>query len=101
MFFVFGEVRLLDDIKDSGLIRIVVYIDYFLFLFIENDSFIGIDIDIVCEIVSVFGVELELIWMILGEMIEDDFRNYLWKGYIIYWIKVDVMMCVFYDLSFF
>ncbi|MEC9335613.1 MAG: transporter substrate-binding domain-containing protein, partial [Pseudomonadota bacterium] len=45
----FGEARSLDDIKDSGLIRIAVYTDYPPFSFIENDSPTGIDIDIARE----------------------------------------------------
>ncbi|HBA56291.1 MAG TPA: amino acid ABC transporter substrate-binding protein, partial [Alteromonas macleodii] len=77
----FGEARSLDDIKDSGLIRIAVYTDYPPFSFIENDSPTGIDIDIAREIASALGVELELIWMTPGETTEDDFRNYLWKGH--------------------
>ena len=59
----FGEARSLDDIKDSGLIRIAVYTDYPPFSFIENDNPTGIDIDIAREIASALGVELELIWM--------------------------------------
>ena len=96
----FGEARSLDDIKDSGLIRIAVYTDYPPFSFIENDSPTGIDIDIAREIASALGVELELIWMTPGETTEDDFRNYLWKGHIIHRIKADVMMRAPYDPSF-
>ena len=96
----FGEARSLDDIKDSGLIRIAVYTDYPPFSFIENDSPTGIDIDIAREIASALDVELELIWMTPGETTEDDFRNYLWKGHIIHRIKADVMMRAPYDPSF-
>ena len=96
----FGEARSLDDIKDSGLIRIAVYTDYPPFSFIENDNPTGIDIDIAREIASALGVELELIWMTPGETTEDDFRNYLWKGHIIHRIKADVMMRAPYDPSF-
>ena len=42
----FGEARSLDDIKDSGLIRIAVYTDYPPFSFIEIDNPTGIDINI-------------------------------------------------------
>lgn len=95
-----GVARSLDDIKDSGAIRIAVYNDYAPFSFVDNGVPRGIDVDIANAIAKSLNVKLALIWMTPGETTEDDFRNYLWKGHIIHRIKADVMMRAPYDPSF-
>nr|WP_252736034.1 ABC transporter substrate-binding protein [Aestuariibacter sp. A3R04] len=95
-----GVARSLDDIKDSGAIRIAVYNDYAPFSFVDNGVPRGIDVDIANAIAKSLNVKLALIWMTPGETAEDDFRNYLWKGHIIHRIKADVMMRAPYDPSF-
>lgn len=95
-----SNARSLDDIVESGTIRIAVYNDYPPFSFSEEDEAKGIDIDIANEIARALDVKLELVWMTPGETTEDDFRNYLWKGHIIHRIKADVMMRAPNDRSF-
>ena len=95
-----SNARSLDDIVESGTIRVAVYNDYPPFSFTEEDEAKGIDIDIANEIARALNVSLELVWMTPGETTEDDFRNYLWKGHIIHRIKADVMMRAPNDRSF-
>ena len=95
-----SNARSLDDIVESGTIRIAVYNDYPPFSFLEENEAKGIDIDIANEIARALEVTLELVWMTPGETTEDDFRNYLWKGHIIHRIKTDVMMRAPNDRSF-
>ncbi|TAP34114.1 transporter substrate-binding domain-containing protein [Alteromonas sp. KUL42] len=95
-----SNARSLDDIVESGTIRIAVYNDYPPFSFLEENEAKGIDIDIANEIARALEVTLELVWMTPGETTEDDFRNYLWKGHIIHRIKADVMMRAPNDRSF-
>ena len=95
-----SNARSLDDIVESGTIRIAVYNDYPPFSFLEENEAKGIDIDIANEIARALEVTLELVWMTPGETKEDDFRNYLWKGHIIHRIKADVMMRAPNDRSF-
>ena len=95
-----SNARSLDDIVESGTIRIAVYNDYPPFSFLEENEAKGIDIDIAKEIARALEVTLELVWMTPGETTEDDFRNYLWKGHIIHRIKADVMMRAPNDRSF-
>ncbi|WP_245621543.1 substrate-binding periplasmic protein [Enterovibrio calviensis] len=95
-----------DDIQAKGEITIAVYRDFPPYSFVdENGVPAGVDIELANALAKGLGVTLNLQWMTPDETVEDDMRNYLWKGMNLTSedgrrVKADVMMRVPYDRQF-
>lgn len=70
----------LDEIIAKGRIKIAVYEDYRPFSFIDGDNLKGIDIDIAGMIASELDLKLELMAVPAGENVDEDLRNFIWRG---------------------
>ena len=92
------EDRSLDDIVDSGFIEIAVYRDFAPYSFLDEEGKArGLDIAVGALIAEGLGVEPRWIWMTADESLEDDLRNYVWKGSLFDRRVADVMLRVPYD----
>lgn len=95
-----------DDIQARGEIAIAVYRDFPPYSFTdENGEPAGIDIELAKALAHGLGVKLDLRWMTPDETVDDDMRNYLWKGMNLtsedgQRVKADVMLRVPYDREF-
>ncbi|CZF84154.1 Membrane-bound lytic murein transglycosylase F [Grimontia celer] len=95
-----------DDIQARGVIAIAVYNDFPPYSFKdENGNAAGIDVELAKALAKGLDVALDLRWMTPDETVEDDMRNYLWKGMNLtsedgQRVKADVMLRVPYDREF-
>lgn len=87
--------RPLDEVKDTNLLRIVVYLDYRPFSWEEEDGTVkGIDADLGRAIAEELGVKAEVLARNPGEDVDDDLRSNIWQGPRTGGHKGDVMMHV-------
>ena len=70
----------LDAIRDRGWIEFGVYDDFWPYSYLEDDTPKGIDIEIGRLIAQELGVEPRFRLVAAGETVDDDLRNWVWKG---------------------
>lgn len=80
MTSVTAQARSYDDVMASGYLKVAVYNNYPPYSFLDGDQPRGVDIEIARALARGLGVELELSWMTPDESLDDDLRNYIWKG---------------------
>ncbi len=80
-FQVAAGARPLDDVVESGILRVIVYDDFSPFSWTEADGTIkGIDADIARAIAAKMGLKPDIIARIAGEEVDDDLRSNIWQG---------------------
>lgn len=89
--------RPLDEVTQTGTLRVAVYRNNPPFSFRRDDKLVGIDVDLARRIAEGLGVRVD--WMEIGadENVDDDLRNAVWKGHYLGGGVADVMMSVPYD----
>lgn len=70
----------LDTIEDRGWIEFGVYEDFWPYSYLEGDTAHGVDIEIGRLIAAELGVEARFRLVAAGETVDDDLRNWVWKG---------------------
>lgn len=89
---VHAVVRSLDQIKESGELRVAVYRDFPPFSSSQNGVLSGIDVDIAQELARLIGVKVSFKEQAPGESVNDDLRNAIWRGHYLDHNTADVMM---------
>jgi ABC-type amino acid transport substrate-binding protein len=92
--------RPLDEVRDSGTIRIAVYRDFAPFSEVHDGRFEGVDVDIGRALAERLGVAVEFMPVTAGESVDDDLRNAVWKGHYLGGGVADVMLHVPVDRRF-
>lgn len=92
-----GHSRPIDDVVDSGFITIALYEDYAPYSWEVDGEVTGIDADIARLLAKNLGVELRFLIRGADENVDDDLRNNLWKGDLVYRKAADIMLHVPYD----
>jgi len=92
--------RPLDDVRESGTIRIAVYRDFAPFSEMRDGRFSGVDVDIGRAIAERLGVGVAFMPVTAGESVDDDLRNAVWKGHYLGGGVADVMLHVPIDRRF-
>lgn len=92
--------RPLDDVRDSGAIRIAVYRDFAPFSEVRNGNFSGVDVDIGRAIAERLGLRPDFMAVTAGETVDDDLRNAVWQGHYLGGGVADVMLHVPVDRRF-
>ena len=92
--------RPLDDVVQSGAVRIGVYRDNPPFSFRRDGKLVGVDVDIGRAIAERLKLEPTYMEITAGETVDDDLRNAVWKGHYLGGGVVDLMLSVPYDRSF-
>ncbi|WP_044872578.1 transporter substrate-binding domain-containing protein [Pseudomonas sp. LFM046] len=96
-----AQVRPFDDIIDSGVLKVAVYENFPPYSFQENGQARGVDVDLAQALAESLDLKLELLWITPGEKLDDDLRNFIWKGhYMRPGVLADVMLRVPYDRDF-
>jgi len=75
-----AQARSYDDVIASGYLKVAVYQDYPPYSFLQQGEARGVDVEIARALAQDLGVRLELDWVIPDESLDDDLRNYIWKG---------------------
>lgn len=96
-----AQVRAFDDIVASGVLKVAVYEDFPPYSFRADGQARGVDVELAQKLADSQGLALELLWVAPGEKLEDDLRNFVWKGhYLRPDVLADVMLRVPYDREF-
>lgn len=90
----------LDTIQQRGFMTFAVYEDFPPWSSVAGGDPVGIDIEIGRMIAEELGVEARFTLVTPGETLEDDLRNWIWKGPIIGGSVANVMLHVPYDSEF-
>jgi len=92
------RVRAFDDIIESGVLKVAMYENFPPYSFIEDGKPRGVDVDLANALAKALGLKVEVLWVTPGETLDDDLRNFIWKGhYLRPDVLADVMMRVPYD----
>ncbi len=86
--------RPLDDVIESGVLRVIVYYDNKPFSWEEDGKAKGIDADLGRAIAAKLKVTADIIVRTAGEEVDDDLRSNIWQGPRTGGHKGDVMMHV-------
>jgi len=86
--------RPLDDVTQSGWLRIAVYQDFEPFSYSENGELKGIDVDIGKALAKALKLEPRFMNLQADEDVDDDLRNGVWKGHYLGGGVADVMLHV-------
>src|SRR5690554_3890055 len=94
-------VRTYDDMIDAGTLKVAVYENFAPYSFTVDGQAKGVDVELAEQVAQELGVSLELLWVVPGEKIDDDLRNFIWRGhYLRKDIRADLMLRVPYDREF-
>jgi len=66
------------ELRKPGVLRVAVYNDFPPFSDRESG---GIDVDLAKALADKLGLKLDVAWAEADEKVEDDLRNYVWKGH--------------------
>ncbi len=89
-----GAARPLDQVLETGVLRVVVYMDNPPFSSVRDNDVSGIDVEIGRAVARHLGVEPQIIPRMTGEKVDDDLRFNVWKGPVSEGGVGDVMMHV-------
>ncbi|WP_439861984.1 substrate-binding periplasmic protein [Pseudomonas sp. MBLB4136] len=96
-----APVREYDSIVESGVLRVAVYQDFAPYSFQQDGQARGVDVELARALADGLGLELALIWAPPGEKLDDDLRDYIWRGHYLRPHELaDVMLRVPYDRDF-
>ncbi|WP_172151449.1 MULTISPECIES: substrate-binding periplasmic protein [Pseudomonas] len=96
-----APVRSYDSIIESGVLKVALYEDFPPYSFQQDGQPRGVDYEVAQALASGLGLKLELIWAPAGEKLDDDLRDYIWRGhYLRPQVLADVMLRVPYDREF-
>lgn len=96
-----AQVRSYDSIVESGVLKVALYEGFAPYSFRQDGQPRGVDYDIAQALAAGLGLKLEVIWAPPGEKLDDDLRDYIWRGHYLRPRQLaDVMLRVPYDREF-
>ena len=96
-----APVRSYDSIVESGVLKVALYQDFAPYSFQQDGKSRGVDYEVAEALAAGLGLRLEVIWAPPGEKLDDDLRDYIWRGHYLRPHELaDVMMRVPYDREF-
>jgi len=96
-----AQVRPYDDIVASGVLRVALYENFPPYSFQQDGQPRGVDVELAQALAEGLQLKLELLWVTPGEKLDDDLRNFIWKGhYLRPELLADLMLRVPYDRDF-
>lgn len=95
------KVRAFDDIIDSGVLKVAMYENFPPYSFMLDGEPRGVDVELANKLAAGLDLKVEVLWVTPDETLDDDLRNFIWKGhYLRPDVLADVMMRVPYDREF-
>jgi polar amino acid transport system substrate-binding protein len=93
-----AQVRSFDSINASGVLKVALYENFPPYSFKQNAQPRGVDYEIAQALAQGLGLKLEVLWAPPGEKLDDDLRDYIWRGHNLRNNQLaDVMLRVPYD----
>lgn len=90
----------LDTIAERGFIEFAAYRDFPPWSFAKDGAEVGVDIEIGKLIAAALGVEARFNLVSAGENLDQDLRNWVWKGPVVNGRVANVMLHVPYDSNY-
>ena len=75
-----AQVRTFDQMIADGELKVAVYKDFAPYSFEDQGQAKGVDVELAQALAKALGVRLQLIWAPAGEKLDDDLRDYIWRG---------------------
>ncbi|MGB4489325.1 MAG: transporter substrate-binding domain-containing protein [Pseudomonas veronii] len=75
-----AQVRSYDQMIAAGELKVAVYKDFAPYSFEDGATPRGVDVELAEALAKALGVQLKLIWAPAGEKLDDDLRDYIWRG---------------------
>lgn len=75
-----AQVRTFDQMIADGELKVAVYKDFAPYSFEDQGQAKGVDVELAQALTKALGVRLQLIWAPPGEKLDDDLRDYIWRG---------------------
>jgi ABC-type amino acid transport substrate-binding protein len=75
-----AQVRSYDQMIAAGELKVAVYKDFAPYSFDDGGTPRGVDVELAQALAKALGVQLKLIWAPAGEKLDDDLRDYIWRG---------------------
>ena len=75
-----AQVRSYDQMIAAGELKVAVYKDFAPYSFDDGGTPRGVDVELAQALAKALGVQLRLIWAPAGEKLDDDLRDYIWRG---------------------
>ena len=75
-----AQVRSYDQMIAAGELKVAVYKDFAPYSFEDGATPRGVDVELAQALAKALGVQLKLIWAPAGEKLDDDLRDYIWRG---------------------
>ncbi len=95
------RVRAFDDIIESGVLKVAMYENFPPYSYQQDGQPRGVDFELAQKLAEGLGLKLEVQWVTPDETLDDDLRNFIWKGhYLRRDVLADVMLRVPYDREF-
>ena len=95
------KVRAFDDIIESGVLKVAMYENFPPYSYQQDGEPRGVDVELARKLAEGLGLKLQLLWVSPDETLDDDLRNFNWKGhYLRPDVLADVMLRVPYDREF-
>lgn len=96
-----AQVRSYDSIVESGVLKVALYQDFAPYSFLQDGQPRGVDYEVATVLAASLALKLEVIWAPPGEKLDDDLRDYIWRGHYLRPKQLaDVMLRVPYDRDF-
>ncbi|MGH8355834.1 MAG: substrate-binding periplasmic protein, partial [Pseudomonas sp.] len=96
-----AQVRPYDEIVASGVLKVALYENFPPYSFQQDGQPRGVDVELAQALAEGLQLRLELLWVTPGEKLDDDLRNFIWKGhYLRPEVLADLMLRVPYDRDF-
>lgn len=96
------RVRAFDDIIESGVLKVAMYENFPPYSYQQDGQPRGVDFELAQKLAEGLGLKLEVLWVTPDETLDDDLRNFIWKGhYLRRDVLADVMLRVPYDREFY
>lgn len=96
-----AQVRPFDDIIASGVLKVAMYDNFPPYSYRDGDRARGVDVDLAQKLAEGQGLRLEILWINAGETLDDDLRNFIWKGHYLRREQLaDLMLRVPYDRNY-
>jgi len=93
-----AQVRSYDQMIAAGELKVAVYKDFAPYSFDDSGTPRGVDVELAQALAKALGVQLSLIWAPAGEKLDDDLRDYIWRGSQLHKQQLaDLMMRAPYD----
>ena len=96
-----AQVRSYDQMIAAGELKVAVYKDFAPYSFEDGVTPRGVDVELAQALAKALGVQLKLIWAPAGEKLDDDLRDYIWRGRQLHNQQLaDLMMRAPYDRNY-